>query len=338
MGTLDHSQNYYFSTPFFNPISWLLGQKKEQIKYVSSVDKHNLRRLEKHLKKLQSPQWSAVDVLPDIDHESVRRGGELFREKCASCHNGIKRDDTKRKVIANFTRLKDTVIEYTLADGEKTNIVMAKGINTDPVAGLNAVAYKGYSGIAAGQYLTRDVVGNVFMQEQAPVAAILTIAAKNTVATPDTDRIFFSRWAVLIKQLVLNFWDNDVRASAKVGNYDPDTTAKPFNSLLAYKARPLNGIWATAPYLHNGSVPTLYDLLLPKKKPSDPAGQYRPDTFYIGSREFDAQKVGFISDPNRGWKFDTRLPGNDNGGHDRFGEKTFSKQQRLDIVEHMKTL
>jgi hypothetical protein len=42
---------------------------------------------------------------------------------------------------------------------------------------------------------------------------------------------------------------------------------------------------ATAPYLHNGSVPTLYDLLLP---PSD-----RPTSFYAGTREFDPVKIGF---------------------------------------------
>lgn len=73
-----------------------------------------------------------------------------------------------------------------------------------------------------------------------------------------------------------------------------------------YKARPLIGIWATAPFLHNGSVPTLHDLLSPT----------RPETFVVGDREFDPVKVGYRTDrPEFGTLFDTRLPGNSNRGH-----------------------
>jgi hypothetical protein len=53
-----------------------------------------------------------------------------------------------------------------------------------------------------------------------------------------------------------------------------------------YAARPLYGIWAAAPYLHNGSVPTLYDLLLPPAQ--------RPKTFALGGRDYDPVKVGFV--------------------------------------------
>ena len=49
--------------------------------------------------------------------------------------------------------------------------------------------------------------------------------------------------------------------------------------IAAYKPRPLAGMWATAPFLHNGSVPTIYDLLSPVAD--------RPKTFRVGSREFD---------------------------------------------------
>ena len=67
-----------------------------------------------------------------------------------------------------------------------------------------------------------------------------------------------------------------------------------------YLARPLNGIWWTGPYLHNGSVPTLYDLLHPDQ---------RPAKFKTGGREFDPVKIGYQSDstatgPNV-WVFDT---------------------------------
>ncbi len=61
-----------------------------------------------------------------------------------------------------------------------------------------------------------------------------------------------------------------------------------FRALLAYRARPLNGIWATAPFLHNGSVPSLYELLLPASQ--------RSKVFYVGNWEFNPETVGFESD------------------------------------------
>lgn len=95
---------------------------------------------------------------------------------------------------------------------------------------------------------------------------------------------------------------------------------------LAYKARPLNGIWATAPYLHNGSVPTLDQLLTPAAD--------RMDKFYVGSREFDPVNVGF--DTQQGvFLFDTHQPGNSNAGHD-FGFKEPLKRKAL--IAYLKTL
>ena len=67
--------------------------------------------------------------------------------------------------------------------------------------------------------------------------------------------------------------------------------------IAAYKPRPLAGMWATAPFLHNGSVPTVYDLLSPVKD--------RPPTFRVGSREYDTEKLG-LKQPDSGfWVFDT---------------------------------
>lgn len=78
---------------------------------------------------------------------------------------------------------------------------------------------------------------------------------------------------------------------------------------LAYKARPLEGIWATPPFLHNGSVPNLYQLLLPADR--------RDKTFYVGSREFDPKYVGFHTEKFEGsFEFRTDQPGNFNRGHE----------------------
>jgi mono/diheme cytochrome c family protein len=97
-----------------------------------------------------------------------------------------------------------------------------------------------------------------------------------------------------------------------------------------YSSRPLGGVWATAPYLHNGSVPTLYDLLLPVDK--------RPKTFLTGSYEYDPKKVGYSTDGSKGaeFLFDTAPAGNKNTGH-TYGTE-LSEEQRLDLLEHLKSL
>lgn len=105
-----------------------------------------------------------------------------------------------------------------------------------------------------------------------------------------------------------------------------------FRKTDGYANHPLDGIWARAPYLHNGSVPTLRDLL------NAPEG--RPAAFYRGYDLFDRVKVGFVSDvPQAGgrtyFRFDTTVPGNGNGGH-VYGT-LLSDDEKDSIVEYMKS-
>lgn len=96
-----------------------------------------------------------------------------------------------------------------------------------------------------------------------------------------------------------------------------------------YKARPLSGIWASAPYLHNGSVPTLVDLL---KAPVE-----RVPNFFVGSRDFDPLAVGLAkSAGDHSSAFDTRLPGNSNAGH-LYGT-TLAETDKRDLLEYLKSL
>ena len=104
-----------------------------------------------------------------------------------------------------------------------------------------------------------------------------------------------------------------------------------------YRSKTLVGIWATAPFLHNGSVPTLYDLLLPADK--------RPVTFPTGQREYDTVKLGIQTDRARyslppglpGFLMDTRLRGNWNTGHEWSFYPTLTDDQRYAIIEFLKT-
>src|SRR5207237_2282146 len=112
---------------------------------------------------------------------------------------------------------------------------------------------------------------------------------------------------------------------------------------LAYKVRPLNGVWATPPYLHNGSVPTVEALLGP---PED-----RPKKFYLGNREYDPVNLGYKFDKiTNGFEFDTSIRGNSNRGHEF--RKDYSKDMEIKgvigpalsaddrkaLIEYLKTL
>jgi len=105
-----------------------------------------------------------------------------------------------------------------------------------------------------------------------------------------------------------------------------------FRKTGGYANHPLDGIWLRGPFLHNGSVPTLRDLL--------DAPDARPKAFYRGYDVFDQKKVGFVSDVPRAdghdfSMFDTSVPGNGNGGH-VYGT-TLSDADKAAVVEHLKT-
>lgn len=106
-----------------------------------------------------------------------------------------------------------------------------------------------------------------------------------------------------------------------------------------YMAPPLDGVWASAPYFHNGSVPTLADVLNPEN---------RPHIWHRTSSELDQRKVGLNVEslekiPNRlknasikRTYFDTGLPGKSALGHDFPLE--LSADQRMAVLEYLKTL
>jgi hypothetical protein len=122
--------------------------------------------------------------------------------------------------------------------------------------------------------------------------------------------------------------EKDAAVEAAIHEYLDVKKAATF-APASYKGRSLNGIWATAPYLHNGSVPNLWELL---KLPAQ-----RVQQFYVGSRELDPVKVGFETAQSPfSTLLDTRLPGNSNAGHN-FGA-TLSDEQKWALIEYLKSL
>jgi hypothetical protein len=99
-----------------------------------------------------------------------------------------------------------------------------------------------------------------------------------------------------------------------------------------YVAVPLHGLWLRGPYLHNGSVPTVRDLLARPER--------RPGIFYRGYDVLDIKNLGFISQgpeaEQAGYRFDTNQRGNSNRGH-LYGVD-LSPSEKDALIEYLKTL
>lgn len=129
-------------------------------------------------------------------------------------------------------------------------------------------------------------------------------------------------------------WELAVNQGTLYAGYD-EHRFKNFRKTFGYANMPLDGVWLRAPYLHNGSVPTLKDLL----EPSD----NRPREFYRGYDVYDSKNVGFVSDmkDEKGRKyfyFVTSVRGNGNKGHEgpRYGTE-LPAEQKAALLEYLKT-
>ncbi len=185
---------------------------------------------------------------------------------------------------------------------------------------------------------------------QLPVAKIgtdpeMTVGmARRTVRLPPNVPLKSTMFGAALGEMVervTNRWYDSQSPSIAQSERDRMNGSRP-NRLqvpFEYKARPLNGIWAAPPYLHNGSVPSLYALLSPVSS--------RPSQVYLGNREFDPVDVGYrnVSIPG-GFTLDTSLPGNRNTGHEfrdamRGGGvigRGLSDDERRALIEYLKTL
>lgn len=139
---------------------------------------------------------------------------------------------------------------------------------------------------------------------------------------------------------ILNRWFNEHDISGECREIMQGHRQNLFRAPLGYPARPLDGYWSTGPYLHNGSIRTMFELLSPVSE--------RAKSFWVGTREFDPYHLGYRNDSVEGaFLYDTSLPGNSNAGHE-FRDAApgtrgvigpyLTPEQRLDIIEYLKVL
>lgn len=279
--------------------------------FTSSVNLRNLHRMEEQLSRLSAPQWPEQDF-GAIDRAKADAGRQLYARTCNNCH--FVRDSNGSFPLTEPNRFGKQFV--------RTVMVPITAIGTDPMMVKNF-----------GRLVDPGVLRPLLPQElrgapKVPAALLLGMA----------DRAVIQRGLSTLQPPATQ---DDLLAMT--GYRDP--AARPPNP-AAYKARPLEGVWATAPFLHNGSVPNLYQLLLPSKD--------RTRSFHVGSREFDSVDVGFSTKLSPG-SFEFRIegsdgrpiPGNSNAGHEgvnytqiREGDtnRDFTETERRALIEYLKTL
>ncbi|MEQ1528782.1 MAG: di-heme-cytochrome C peroxidase [Methylococcales bacterium] len=274
----------------------------------STVRPREVFELERLVGSLAAPKWPVLALGP-INSSKAARGRALYtaslggEPSCQSCHalpdaNGI----------YPLTPAAENLFGVSFIETQMTPL---NDIGTDPAMALN-FATRSVSTGSFAQLLPAPYTGATELPAPAFLSILLSkaISVSLTSAQPP-----FS--AAETYELI------GYRLKA------PDLPPYAPKNLLAYHARPLDGIWATAPYLHNGSVPNLYQLLLPPSA--------RQQSFYVGSHDFDPKTVGFRSKQGKpAFKFDTSLPGNLNTGHHYGTDLTDS--ERWDLIEFLKTL
>jgi hypothetical protein len=282
---------------------------KDQL-YASSVQFQNLFAMEQLLagtppdatsgfNGLRSPKWPS-NILPPIDAELAAKGALLYKEICQGCH-------------------------------------MA------PITEPEFWASPEWKSLTPGGERHLDL-------EQIPITHVGTDPAEaadmmnRRVATPPALGITSNEFGPALGQLVeftVNHWYDGQQPPTSTDVREQMNGNRPskVRACLSYKVRPLNGVWATPPYLHNGSVPNVYALLSPVAE--------RPKKFYLGNREYDPVNLGYLTGEfPGGFEFDTTIRGNSNSGHE-FGDdskkegvigRSLSPDERRALIEYLKTL
>ncbi|MGB6240639.1 MAG: di-heme-cytochrome C peroxidase [Bradyrhizobium sp.] len=328
----------------------------------SSVDVENLAAIETLLKGpnpfeqtpkgfagLRSPKWPA-QMFPDDDAWQIKparveSGRKIYAEICVECHLGPVNDPVFDKEYPDKSFWSSNESHWKQdEDGPVLDEVQkgVGGMGTDPaqahVLTLRTVKIPGFIDLDPARDLkkfwgctdvpvssTADMPFSLALMDVVDLTIRKSMDDKNLLET-ERQKLWGSR-----------------KNCPNPGNAQE----------THYRVRPLNGVWATAPYLHNGSVPSLYWMLKPAAE--------RPKQFCMGTRDFDPQQVGFRVEA--GEKQSCRhgetlfstvdskglpITGNSNLGHSLEGTpgpgkpgvigRMLSEDERTDLIEYLKTL
>ena len=237
------------------------------------------------------------DVFGKIDREKAKAGKALFVELCASCHN---------------------VWPYRWTDANKygKRFVLV-GLTPQTYVGTDPTQFESIRPFAITGPLSETLPGELNRKDLVPAFAFVRVLQGQ------------------ILERALSKYTMSDEEKLNLHGYREFPPPRPPDRV--YKAAPRDGVWATGPFMHNGSVPNLYEVLIPAAE--------RTKQFYIG-REFDPVKVGVDTSANSGFLMDTALLGNSNAGHSfqdgPRGNGTIgpllTDEQRWALVEYLKSI
>jgi hypothetical protein len=295
---------------------------------------------------LASPKWPsqifADDPAWQIDTARASRGRTLYAEICAECHLGpIDDKEFDKQFPGKSIWSTEQRHHWVNPDGPNPVLipVQKSHMGTDPAQAQVLTSRKVYLPAALDIQPARDLGGPPWNCSDVPAST--------------STEMLFSVALMIVVDKVSTKWMDDKSVSQEDRDKIWGMRKNCPNPVWDYRARPLNGVWATAPYLHNGSVPSLYWMLTPAAE--------RPRKFCIGARDFDPRDVGLRvdaggrNDCNTGEsQFSTtdkdgkELHGNSVLGHSLEGTpgkdnpgvigRLLTKDERYDLIEYLKTL
>ena len=285
----------------------------------NSVKFAGLQQLEEKIAVLKPPPWPF-----ELNQDLVDRGRVLYAQKCGSCHEEKHLPDgtwlTPVNAVGTDPRM------FNNADRSSQSGLLVGALTPNPPGATLAETAKTHD------ILATTVVG-ALLNEAFPLTLRNRDSGVWQAIKKDMSRLLPESQNTPIALLLL---EPSVRANLET--HVKDRLAMMFvppapNAPPAYESRVLHGIWATAPYLHNGSVPNLWELL-------SPANQ-RSASFMVGSKVYDAKNVGYVTDssPFKDGKLVVGAgaeAGNSNAGHE-FGTD-LSEDEKWQLIEYLKQL
>lgn len=268
--------------------------------FESTSDIKGLVKLENLLKRLAPPKWPD-HIFGSLDTAKVKAGEKLFSDNCGGCHTSFPYRWSEARVPGK------RFIENAL--------VPLSIIGTDSTQ-WQGVTFSPNNEIFTGQ-LSPSFAGN--RQKVSAGEFMLVIMNK------------------MIEKAITKFGpfsSDELDEMTSYANVNPDSGSP----VLTYKAGPRDGVWATGPFLHNGSVPNMYELLSPAAE--------RTKKFYV-TREFDPLRLGINTAKSiaSDYLFDTSLIGNSNAGHSfQSGSgsgvigREFTPDERFALIEYLKSI
>jgi hypothetical protein len=287
--------------------------------FKNSAKVENLYKLEESLRSLKSPVWDQK-FLGELNKEKIDNGRNLFSINCAGCHAPLEKDASGNYLLGKHNqtepnmygkrRIKVTRVDYKTV-GTDDHFMKIHGTRKAKPGILRTVGRK---------------VLKKYREEGRPLPEALLPLEGNDPQVTALSLLGLTTEVSKSKYFKLNNVP-EARQIEMMGSREPSTD---FNA-TTYRARPLNGIVFTAPYLHNGSVPNLWEML---KSPED-----RVKEFWVGNREYNPQLAGYVSDKKldpRAVKLNTIKVGNSNVGHP-YGT-SLSDEDKWSLIEYLKSM